>query len=109
MARLRAQYYPKPGEQDWLTTVKREVLAVRSGVSICDVSTLGKIDIQGRDAAEFLERVYINGWKSLQVGKARYGLMLREDGLVMDDGITSGLCEDHFLMTTTTANAGKVM
>lgn len=106
---LRAQYYPKTGEQDWLTTVKREVLAVRSGVGICDVSTLGKIDIQGRDAAEFLERVYINGWKSLQVGKARYGLMLREDGLVMDDGTTSRLCEHHFLMTTTTANAGKVM
>lgn len=106
---LRAQYYPKSGEQDWLTTVMREVLAVRSGVGICDVSTLGKIDIQGRDAAEFLERVYINGWNSLQVGKARYGLMLREDGIVMDDGTTSRLCEDHFLMTTTTANAGKVM
>lgn len=106
---LRARYYPKPGEQDWLTTVNREVLAVRSGVGICDVSTLGKIDIQGRDAAEFLERVYINGWKTLPVGKARYGLMLREDGFVMDDGTTSRLCEDHFLMTTTTANAGKVM
>lgn len=106
---LRAQYYPKPGEQDWLTTVNREVLAVRSGVGICDVSTLGKIDIQGRDAAEFLERVYINGWKALPVGKARYGLMLREDGFVMDDGTTSRLRENHFLMTTTTANAGKVM
>uniref|UniRef100_UPI003B3B779B glycine cleavage T C-terminal barrel domain-containing protein n=1 Tax=Bosea sp. (in: a-proteobacteria) TaxID=1871050 RepID=UPI003B3B779B len=106
---LRAQYYPKPGENDWLTTVNREVLAVRAGVGICDVSTLGKIDIQGRDAAEFLERVYINGWKALPVGKARYGLMLREDGFVMDDGTTSRLGETHFLMTTTTANAGKVM
>jgi sarcosine oxidase subunit alpha len=106
---LRAQYYPKPGESDWLTTVNREVLAVRSGVGICDVSTLGKIDIQGADAAEFLERVYINGWKALPVGKARYGLMLREDGFVMDDGTTSRLAETHFLMTTTTANAGKVM
>lgn len=106
---LRAQYYPRPGEQDWLTTVNREVLAVRSGVGICDVSTLGKIDIQGMDAAEFLERVYINGWKTLPVGKARYGLMLREDGFVMDDGTTSRLSQDHFVMTTTTANAGKVM
>ncbi len=106
---LRAQYYPKPGETDWLTTVNREVLAVRSGVGVCDVSTLGKIDIQGADAAEFLERVYINGWKALPVGRARYGLMLREDGFVMDDGTTSRLGETHFLMTTTTANAGKVM
>lgn len=106
---LRAQYYPKPGEADWLTTVNREVKAVRAGVGLCDVSTLGKIDIQGADAAEFLERVYINGWKALPVGKARYGLMLREDGFVMDDGTTSRLGETHFLMTTTTANAGKVM
>ena len=106
---LRAQYYPRPGETDWLTTVNREVLAVRAGVGICDVSTLGKIDIQGADAATFLERVYINGWKALPVGKARYGLMLREDGFVMDDGTTSRLGETHFLMTTTTANAGKVM
>lgn len=106
---LRAQYYPEPGESDWLTTVNREVKAVRSSVGICDVSTLGKIDIQGQDAAEFLERVYINGWKALPVGKARYGLMLREDGFVMDDGTTSRLAETHFLMTTTTANAGKVM
>lgn len=106
---LRAQYYPKPGEADWLTTVNREVKAVRSGVGFCDVSTLGKIDIQGVDAAEFLERVYINGWKGLPVGKARYGLMLREDGFVMDDGTTSRLGDSHFLMTTTTANAGKVM
>ncbi|MCS3765954.1 MULTISPECIES: sarcosine oxidase subunit alpha family protein [Bradyrhizobium] len=106
---LRAQYYPTPGEQDWLTTVNREVLAVRRRVGICDVSTLGKIDIQGTDAAEFLERVYINGWKTLPVGKARYGLMLREDGFAMDDGTTSRLSQDHFVMTTTTANAGKVM
>ena len=82
---------------------------MREGVGICDVSTLGKIDIQGADAAAFLERVYINGWKALPVGKARYGLMLREDGFVMDDGTTSRLGETHFLMTTTTANAGKVM
>ncbi|UPJ79380.1 sarcosine oxidase subunit alpha family protein [Bradyrhizobium sp. 183] len=106
---LRAQYYPKLGEEDWQAIVNREVLAVRTGVGICDVSTLGKIDIQGTDAAEFLERVYTNGWKTLPIGKARYGLMLREDGFVMDDGTTSRLGENHFLMTTTTINAGKVM
>jgi len=106
---LRAQYYPKPGEKDWLETVTREVKAVRSSVGVCDVSTLGKIDIQGADAAEFLERVYINGWKNLAIGRARYGLMLREDGIVMDDGTTTRLAEDHFFMTTTTANAAKVM
>ncbi|MFC7397950.1 sarcosine oxidase subunit alpha family protein [Chelatococcus sp. GCM10030263] len=106
---MRARYYPRPGEGDWLATVNREVLAVRNGVGICDVSTLGKIDIQGGDAAEFLERVYINGWRTLPVGKARYGLMLREDGFVMDDGTTSRLDQTHFLMTTTTANAAKVM
>lgn len=106
---LRAQYYPRAGETDWLTTVNREVQAVRAGVGLCDVSTLGKIDVQGADAAEFLERVYINGWKALPIGKARYGLMLREDGFVMDDGTTSRLADTHFLMTTTTANAGKVM
>lgn len=106
---LRAQYYPRPGEADWLTTVNREVSAVRAGVGICDVSTLGKIDVQGADAAEFLDRVYVNGFAKLPVGKARYGLMLREDGVVMDDGTTSRLGPTHFLMTTTTANAGKVM
>jgi heterotetrameric sarcosine oxidase alpha subunit len=106
---LRAQYFPQAGESDWLETVCREVATVRERVGVCDVSTLGKIDIQGDDAAEFLERVYINGWKSLAVGKARYGVMLREDGFVMDDGTTSRLAETHFLMTTTTANAAKVM
>ncbi len=106
---LRAQYFPRSGEKDWLDTVNREVMTVRSGVGVCDVSTLGKIDIQGRDAAEFLERVYINAWKSLPIGKCRYGLMLREDGFVMDDGTTARLGETHFFMTTTTANAGKVM
>jgi methylglutamate dehydrogenase subunit C len=106
---LRAQYYRRPGEKDWLETVNREVRAVRTGVGLCDVSTLGKIDLQGPDAAEFLERVYINSWKSLALGKARYGLMLREDGFVLDDGTTARLGAEHFVMTTTTANAGRVM
>ena len=87
---------------------QREAEHVRA-VGICDVSTLGKIDIQGADAAEFLNRVYINGFAKLPVGKARYGVMLREDGHIYDDGTTSRLAEDHYIMTTTTANAGKVM
>ena len=71
-------------------------------------STLGKIDIQGRDAGTFLNRVYANGFTKLPVGKARYGLMLREDGIVMDDGTTARLGKTHYLMTTTTANAVSV-
>jgi sarcosine oxidase subunit alpha len=102
---LRAQYFPRPGESDWLTSVTREVNAVRSAVGVCDVSTLGKIDLQGTDAATFLERVYVNAWRSLPVGRARYGLMLREDGYVMDDGTVSRLATERYLITTTTANA----
>ncbi len=105
---LRAQYFPRPGETHWRETVDREVLAVRAAVGLCDVTTLGKIDIQGRDAAEFVNRVYANGFAKLAVGRVRYGLMLREDGFLMDDGTTARLAEDHFVMTTTTANAGPV-
>jgi sarcosine oxidase subunit alpha len=105
---LRAQYFPRTGERDWLETVNREVRTVRSAVGFCDVSTLGKIDVQGPDAAIFLDRLYINGWSTLSIGKARYGVMLREDGFVMDDGTTSRLADDRFVMTTTTANATKV-
>jgi sarcosine oxidase subunit alpha len=104
----RPQFYARPGESD-LDAVTREARAVRSAVGLVDVSTLGKIDIKGRDAAEFLERVYTNHWKKLWVGKVRYGVMLREDGMVYDDGTTARLGERHFLMTTTTANAVKVM
>ncbi|MFW6077864.1 MAG: sarcosine oxidase subunit alpha family protein, partial [Hyphomicrobiales bacterium] len=105
----RAQWFPQAGETDWLESVTREVLAVRERVGVCDVSTLGKIDIQGPDAGEFLNRLYCNGFAKLPVGKARYGLMLRDDGIVFDDGTVSRLAEDHFFMTTTTANAGPVM
>ena len=105
---LRAGWFPRPGE-DWLAATTREVIATRSGVGICDVSTLGKIDIQGPDAAAFLDRVYCNTFSTLAVGRARYGLMLREDGFVMDDGTTSRLGPVQFLMTTTTANAGSVL
>ena len=105
----RAQWYPQPGETDWLQSVTREVKAVRAGVGFCDVSTLGKIDVHGPDAGAFLDRVYINTFSNLAVGKARYGLMLREDGLVYDDGTTSRLADDHYFLTTTTAKAGLVM
>ena len=105
----RAQWYRRPGEKDWLESVTREVRAVRGGVGFCDVSTLGKIDVHGPDAGAFLDRVYINTFSTLAVGKARYGLMLREDGIVYDDGTTSRLAEDHYFLTTTTAKAGPVM
>ncbi|WP_095198802.1 sarcosine oxidase subunit alpha [Mesorhizobium carmichaelinearum] len=105
----RAQWYPRAGEKDWLESVTREVTAVRGGVGFCDVSTLGKIDVHGPDAGAFLDRVYINTFSNLAVGKARYGLMLREDGIVYDDGTTSRLAEDHYFLTTTTAKAGLVM
>ncbi len=105
----RAQWYPRAGEKDWLESVTREVKAVRGGVGFCDVSTLGKIDVHGPDAGAFLDRVYINTFSNLAVGKARYGLMLREDGMVYDDGTTSRLAEDHYFLTTTTAKAGLVM
>ncbi|WP_417588076.1 sarcosine oxidase subunit alpha family protein [Pararhodobacter oceanensis] len=102
---LRAQWFARPGETHWRESVDREVRAVRSSVGVCDVTTLGKIDIQGSDAATFLNRVYANAFAKLAVGKTRYGLMLREDGIAMDDGTTARLSEHHFVMTTTTANA----
>jgi heterotetrameric sarcosine oxidase alpha subunit len=105
---LRAQWYPGIGETHWRQTVDREVLAVRKSVGICDVSTLGKIDIQGRDAGTFLNHVYANDFNKLPVGKTRYGIMLREDGMVMDDGTTARLHETHYVMTTTTAKAVEV-
>jgi sarcosine oxidase subunit alpha len=105
---LRAQYYARRGEA-MMDAINREALAVRNGVGMVDVSTLGKIAIQGRDSAEFLERVYINRWKNLKVGRCRYGFMLREDGFILDDGTTTRIGENSFYMTTTTAQAGPVM
>jgi methylglutamate dehydrogenase subunit C len=104
----RPMIYGAPGETIEQAYV-REAKAVRARVGIVDVSTLGKIDIQGPDAAEFLNRVYTNMFSNLPVNKARYGLMLREDGFVMDDGTTWRLGDNKYLMTTTTANAGKVL
>lgn len=105
----RPSYFPQGQETTWRQSCDREVTMVRSHVGICDVSTLGKIDIQGPDAAALLDFVYANTFSSLKVGRVRYGLMLREDGHVMDDGTTARLGESHFLMTTTTAAAGQVM
>lgn len=105
----RPSYFPRPGEANWRSSCDREVGYVRGSVGICDVTTLGKIDIQGADAGAFLDFVYINSFSTLKPGRVRYGLMLREDGLVMDDGTTACLAENHYLMTTTTAAAGPVM
>ncbi len=102
---LRAQWFPRPGETTWRQSVDREVLATRASVGVCDVTTLGKVDVQGADSADFLNRIYCNGFAKLAVGKTRYGLMLREDGIAMDDGTAARLAEDHFVVTTTTANA----
>lgn len=105
---IRAAWFPKPGE-DWLAACDREVLAVRGAVGVCDVSTLGKIELTGRDVGAFLDRLYTNTFSTLQPGRVRYGLMLREDGFVFDDGTTARLAPQRWLMTTTTSNAGPVM
>jgi len=105
----RPSYFPRPGEATWRESCDREVLAVRAKVGVCDVSTLGKIDVQGADAARFLDFVYTNTMSTLAVGRARYGLMLREDGMVLDDGTCARLAPQHFVVTTTTAAAGLVM
>ena len=104
----RPRYY-KIGNETMLEAAKREAKNVREKVGICDVTTLGKIDVKGPDAAEFLNRVYTNAWMKLPVGKARYGVMLREDGMVMDDGTTTRISENHYHMTTTTAQAANVL
>ncbi len=105
----RPSYFPKPGESTWREACDREVMMVRQAVGVADVSTLGKIDIQGRDAGRFLDFVYTNTFSTLPVGRVRYGLMLREDGMVLDDGTSARLGDNHYLMTTTTAAAGLVM
>ncbi|HHQ5723350.1 TPA: sarcosine oxidase subunit alpha family protein [Klebsiella variicola subsp. variicola] len=108
----RPWYFPRTHNGHTETmheAVARECRAVRNGVGILDASTLGKIDIQGPDAREFLERVYTNKWLKLPVGRVRYGLMCRDDGMVFDDGTTSCLGKNHFLMTTSTGNAARVL
>ncbi|MEM1079392.1 MAG: sarcosine oxidase subunit alpha family protein [Pseudomonadota bacterium] len=105
---MRPWYYPEAAE-DLRAAYIREAAHVRAHVGMVDVSTLGKIAVQGPDAAEFLNRIYVNGWKTLAVGRLRYGVMLREDGIVLDDGATARLGEHDYVMTTTTANAAKVL
>lgn len=105
----RSSWFPRTGETAWRESVDREVRNVRENAGLCDVSTLGKIEVFGPDAAEFLNRLYCNPVLKLPVGKARYGLMLREDGMVYDDGTVSRLGEEHFLVTTTTAMASGVL
>ena len=103
----RAWYYPRDGE-DMEAAVRRECRAVRESVGIMDASTLGKIDIRGPDAVKLLNYVYTNAWDKLEIGRCRYGLMLGEDGMVMDDGVTSRLGDHHYLMTATTGGAAHV-
>jgi heterotetrameric sarcosine oxidase alpha subunit len=105
----RPSYFPISGETTWRQSCDREVGYVREAVGVCDVSTLGKIDIQGPDAAKLLDFVYTNMFSTLKENRVRYGLMLREDGFVMDDGTTARLGSNQYVMTTTTAAAGQVM
>ncbi len=104
----RPWYYPRKGEsmQD---AVRRECAAARNQVAVLDASTLGKIEVRGPDSVAFLNMIYTNAWDSLQIGACRYGLMLGEDGMVMDDGVTARLGDDHFYMTTTTGGAAHVL
>ena len=104
----RPWYYPQDGE-DMDTAVLRECAAVRDSVGFMDGSTLGKIEVRGADAGEFLNRIYTNGFKKLKVGMGRYGLMCTADGMLFDDGVTMRIAEDRFLMTTTTGGALRVL
>jgi sarcosine oxidase subunit alpha len=104
----RARYYPRSGETIE-QAVRRECLAARDGVALLDASTLGKIEVCGPDAARFLDRLYINRWSNLAVGRCRYGVMCHDDGMVFDDGVGTWLAADRFFITTTTGNAAAVL
>lgn len=104
----RARFFPQAGE-DMHAAVNRECVAVRSSVGIFDASTLGKIEVVGPDAAEFLNRMYTNPWKALEPGRCRYGLLLKEDGFITDDGVSARLAPDRFHLTTTTGGAARVL
>ncbi len=104
----RARYFPQAAE-DMHRAVARECQAVRSAVGMLDASTLGKIEVVGPDAAEFLNRLYVNSWSKLQPGRARYGLLLREDGFIIDDGVIARMAADRFHVTTTTGGAARVL
>ncbi len=104
----RARYFPKTGE-DMHAAVARECRAVRTGCGLFDASTLGKIEVVGPDAVTFMNRLYVNNWSTLAVGKSRYGILLRDDGFVYDDGVVARLAEDRFHVTTTTGGAARVL
>ncbi|MCJ2189211.1 2Fe-2S iron-sulfur cluster-binding protein [Novosphingobium beihaiensis] len=104
----RAWYFPQDGE-DMHAAVNRECRAVRESVGIFDASTLGKIEVVGPDAAEFLNRMYTNPWKMLEPGRCRYGLLLREDGFITDDGVAGRISPNRFHVTTTTGGAARVL
>lgn len=104
----RPRFYPRPGE-DMAAAVVRECRAARTGVAMMDASTLGKIEVQGPDAGEFLNRIYTNAFKKLPVGSARYGVMCKPDGMIFDDGVTLRLADDRYFMTTTTGGAAGVL
>ncbi|MGW2403020.1 sarcosine oxidase subunit alpha family protein [Streptomyces sp. NPDC001739] len=104
----RPRYYPLPGE-DMDTAVARECRAARGGVAFMDASTLGKIEIWGADAGEFLNRIYTNAFKKLKPGMARYGVMCKPDGMIFDDGVTLRLDDNRYFMTTTTGGAAGVL
>ena len=105
---LRARYFPRARE-DMHAAVARECRAVRNACGVFDASTLGKIEVVGADAAEFMNRLYINSWTGLGVGRARYGILCREDGFIYDDGVVARLAPDRFHVTTTTGGAPRVL
>jgi sarcosine oxidase subunit alpha len=104
----RARYFPRAGE-DMHRAVARECVAVRSHCGIFDASTLGKIEVVGADAVTFMNRMYVNSWTKLAVGRTRYGVLLREDGFILDDGVVARTAEDRFHVTTTTGGAARVL
>ena len=110
----RAHYFPRSsasasGREDMHAAVARECLAVRKSCGMFDASTLGKIEVVGKDAVTFMNRMYVNGWTSLAVGRSRYGVLLRDDGFVYDDGVVARTAEDRFHVTTTTGGAAGVL
>jgi sarcosine oxidase subunit alpha len=104
----RARYFPQAGE-DMHAAVDRECRTVRTAAGVFDASTLGKIEVVGPDAAEFLNRLYVNAFTKLGVGRCRYGVLLREDGFVYDDGVIGRIAPDRFHVTTTTGGAANVL
>ena len=104
----RSRYFPRAGE-DLHASVARECLAVRNACGIFDASTLGKIEVVGADAAEFMNRLYVNSWTKLEVGRSRYGILCRDDGFIYDDGVVARIAADRFHVTTTTGGAPRVL